>query len=115
MEISLDAAKGQEPDNKHLWDQFAILGERIGDGDLGPDEKWVAREYKRLSKILVPEIRESFQQKRKQKAENINAQMQKLFLTKRCTKESCGGELKQSRSGSKVCYCTICKSRYKAK
>ena len=102
-------------ENKHLWDQFIRLGERIGDGDLGTDEKWISREYKKLSKILVPEIKEAEEHKRKLRTENINAQMQNLISIKKCKKEGCGGSLKQSRSGSKICYCNSCNTRYKAK
>lgn len=98
--------------NQFLWDQFIRLGERIGDGDLDASEaKWVNREYKKLMLILCPDIKESFKLKRKQKATRINEQMLKLLEIKKCT---CGGSLRQSRSGSKIAYCTICNTRYKA-
>lgn len=97
---------------QHLWDTFIRLGERIGDGDLEGDEKrWIEKEYKRLSKILVPEIKEADKLKRQARAVHINEQMAKLLAIKKC---SCGGEMEQSRSGSKICYCKICNKRHKA-
>lgn len=97
---------------QHLWDTFARLGERIGDGDMDTDEaRYVNREYKKLSRILVPEIDEAYKEQRKAKALRINEQMVKLLAEKKCT---CGGELKQSRSGSKIAYCKTCDKRYKA-
>lgn len=100
--------------NSNQWNQFIRLGEMIGDGlHDEPGGKWISREYKRLSKILVPEIKEAEQKGRKLKNENINIQIQKLILEKKC---KCGGTLEQSRSGSKILYCTVagCKNRYKA-
>ncbi len=105
----------KEDKNKHpdrLWDTFARLGERIGDGDMDANEaKWVNREYKRLSRILVPEINEAYKNKRKAKAIHINEQMAKILAEKKCT---CGGQLLQSRSGSKIAYCKECDKRHKA-
>ena len=98
--------------SQHLWDTFAKLGERIGDGDMDANEaRWVNREYKRLSRILVPEINEHYNEQRKAKADRINEQIKNLILVKKCT---CGGSLRQSRAGSIVCYCILCKKRYKA-
>ena len=106
--------KGEKfDDNRFLWDQFCRLGERIGDGDMDASEaKWVNREYKKLMLILCPDIKESFKIKRKEKATRINEKMLKLLEIKKC---KCGGSLKQSRSGSKIAYCTICNARYKAR
>lgn len=36
----------------------------------------------------------------------------RLIAEKKCTFEDCGGTLRQSRSGSKVVYCTVCNHRY---
>ena len=99
-------------DNQHLWDRFVKLGERIGDGDLDASEsRWMNREYSKLSKILIPELKEQAKEQRSNKAKNINEQMIKLLAIKKC---SCGGELKQSRSGSKIVYCKVCNKRYSA-
>ena len=82
---------------KHLWEQFYRLGERIGDGDLeGSEKKWFNREYSRLARILIPELKEQDKEKRAAKAKNINEQMTKLLSEKKC---QCGGYYKQSRSG----------------
>ena len=75
------------------------------------DGKWITREYNKLARILIPELREQNKQRRKLKSININQQMDKLLADKKC---KCGGVLKQGRSGSKVCYCVDCKSRYRA-
>jgi hypothetical protein len=38
----MDSDKPIEDTNKHLWDTFARLGERIGDGDMDANEaRWV--------------------------------------------------------------------------
>jgi len=101
-----------DTDNQHLWNQFCKLGEMMGDGlHYESDGKWIPREYKKLAKILVPEIREAEKKRRERKNGNINEQMNKLLLEKKCP---CGGTLRQSRSGSKICYCETCKKRYKA-
>lgn len=99
-------------DNEHLWNQFIRLGERIGDGDLDASEsKWMNREYSKLSKILIPELKEQSKEQRKNKAKNINEQMIKLLAEKKC---NCGGTYEQSRSGSKVAYCLSCNKRVMA-
>ena len=97
---------------KHLWEQFYRLGERIGDGDLeGSEKKWFNREYSRLARILIPELKEQDKEKRAAKAKNINEQMTKLLSEKKC---QCGGYYKQSRSGSKIAYCQSCNKRVQA-
>lgn len=97
---------------QHLWDQFIKLGDMIGDGlhrERGGG--WINRDYNKLAKILVPEIKEAAAARRKRKADHVNEQMQKLLEKKKC---DCGGNLKQSRSGSKVAYCALCNRRYRA-
>lgn len=96
-----------------MWNQFAKLGEMIGDGEHNePGGAWISREYRKLMHILVPETREIEREQRKLKAINIDLQMQNLMELKKC---ECGGTLKQARSGSKVAYCTDCNCRFKAK
>lgn len=75
------------------------------------DGKWIVKEYNKLAKILIPEIREQEQARRKAKAKNIDEQMAKLLALKKC---KCGGALEQRRAGTKICYCTICNTRYRA-
>lgn len=94
------------------WRQFCRLGEMMGDGlHHESDGKWIVREYNQLARILIPEFKEKEKERRKLKSERINEHMQKLLLEKKC---ECGGMLIQSRSGSKVCYCSKCNQRYKA-
>ena len=100
-------------DNEHLWRQFCRLGEMMGDGlHYEPDGKWIAKEYRQLAKILIPEMKEENSIRRKLKVANIDAQMAKLLEGKKC---SCGGEIKQGRSGTRVAYCQNCKQRYVAR
>jgi len=102
----------KEDKNKHLWDQFIRLGERIGDGDLDASEsKWMNREYKRLSKILCPDIADHYKEQQQARNKNRDEQIAKLIEKIKC---DCGGTYKQSRSGSKILNCPNCKKRVKA-
>lgn len=102
-----------ERDNSFEWNQFIKLGDMMGDGlHHEPDGKWISKEYNRLAKILIPEIKEIATAKRKIKADRVDGQITKLITLNKC---SCGGELKQSRKGSIVLYCTECNNRYKAR
>ena len=102
-----------EKDNKFEWNQFCKLGEMMGDGlHHEPDGKWITNEYNRLAKVLIPELKEESKERRRLKAASVDSQMEKLIEKKKC---SCGGNLKQSRSGSKVAYCQSCNNRYKAR
>ena len=108
----LELNLGEPESNKHKWDQFCRLGEMMGDGlHHESDGKWITREYKRLSKGLIPEVKKVEQERRKLRASATNEKINNMLSTFRC---SCGCELKQSRSGSKVAYCTGCNLRYKA-
>ena len=99
-------------DNKHLWDRFCRLGEMIGDGlHREPGGSWISRDYKQLSKILVPKT--DFEKAMaKKRSDSIDVQMQELLAKKPC---NCGGVIKQARKGSLVAYCQLCNQRYKAK
>lgn len=88
-------------ENEFEWNQFIRLGDMIGDG-LHHEDPWIAKEYKKLSKILIPELRESEKKIKVQANEAINLKISEKLKTDRC---SCGSELKQSRSGSKVVKC----------
>ena len=103
----------QKEDNSFLWSQFCKLGEMMGDGlHYESDGKWISREYNRLAKILIPEIKETYKKQRKAKSSRIQEQMEELLKVKKC---SCGGQLQQKRKGTKVCYCVDCGSKYIAK
>lgn len=94
-------------DDRFHWDMFARLGERIGDGDMSASEaKYVNREYKRLSRMLVPEIDQVYKDRRKQRAEIINAAVAVFLENNKCSR--CTGPLTQVRSGSKVTRCIPC-------
>lgn len=80
----------------------------IGDG-LHHEEPWISKEYNKISRILNPDF---YKDIAKQKSKKIDEQMNDLLSKRDCT---CGGALKQSRKGSRVCYCTTCNKRYKAK
>jgi len=99
------------------FEQFCRLGERIGDGDLeGEEKKWIEKEYKKLSKILIkddPDLQKYYRKQRQERSEIRNRKMKQLMEKFKCTK--CNGKLRQSRSGSYVAYCKICSARYKAK
>lgn len=98
--------------NQHLWDRFIRIGERIGDGDLDSSEsRWMNREYRKLSRILIPEIKEQEKEERKAKADRINLQMIPFLENKKCV---CGEKLIQSKKGTLGIKCTVCDKRYKA-
>ncbi len=97
------------------WNLWIKCADLLSDGDLeGSERRYYEREYKRLAKICCPDDEETKAYKREVKQrrnKKINEQMTKLNTEKKC---SCGGELKQSRSGSWVAYCVECNTRYKA-
>ena len=70
------------------------------------------KEYRRLSKILIPLVTEQDKEKRKEKAQLIDEQMKRLLTSKDC---ECGGKIVQKRKGTKVAYCEICGARYEAR
>lgn len=104
-------------DNELEWSQFCRLGEMIGDG-LHHEEPWISKEYKRLSKILLPETEEEKKYKREIKQlrnQNINNQINEKLKIDACI--FCGSSLKQIRSGSKTVVCTNsnCGKKFKYK
>lgn len=101
-------------ENEFEWNQFCKIGEMIGDG-LHYEEPWISKEYKRLSRILIPEIKEQEAENRRKKNENINKQIVEKLKTDKCPK--CASELKQIRSGSKVVQCINedCKAKFQYK
>lgn len=102
----------EQRENQDLWDRFVRLGDMMGDGlHHEPDGKWIEKDYKRISRILIPEIKEAEKVKRKNKAIRINQQMDALMQNIKC---SCGGQLQQKRSGTIVVYCSVCNKRFKA-
>jgi hypothetical protein len=106
----------QQDSNRHDWDMFCRLGEMMGDGlHYEADGKWIAKEYRRLAKALLPMTdmeKEHNKKLRAIKNESIDKQMAEVLSRSKC---SCGGTLVQKRSGAKVAYCTSCNARYTAK
>ncbi|MDO6737074.1 hypothetical protein [Wenyingzhuangia sp. 2_MG-2023] len=99
--------------NDHDWESFCRLGEAIGDG-LHHEDPWIAKEYKRLQKILLPktDLEKNIEKKiRIKRNENINIQIIERLKKDKCI---CGSNLKQVRSGSKtvVCKNEECKKKY---
>lgn len=95
---------------KHLHNQLIKLGDMMGDGlHYEPGGRWISAEYRKIAKLLFPEIKAAEKRKSKLKKESINKKMQELMDRTKC---KCGGTLKQKRTGTKVCYCIKCDTRY---
>lgn len=77
----------------------------IGDGlHREPDGKWISKEYQQTAKAL------GLLPKRTVNVAGINQAVTEALTRHKC---KCGGELKQTRSGSKRVKCVVCESRYK--
>ena len=101
------------PGTELEWARFVRLGDLMGDGlHHEPDGKWITKEYKALSRKLVPGIREAETAKRSQRNVMINLNVIKFLKTWKC---GCGWWGKQTRSGAKMIQCQGCKTRYKLK
>jgi hypothetical protein len=102
-------------ENHRLHEQLIKLGDMMGDGlHHESDGKWISKEYRKVFNAIQrndPEMRLVAAEQRKKKNKSIDEQMAKMLSTMTC---KCGGVLVQSRSGSKIAYCTICPARYKA-
>ncbi|EOX4129411.1 hypothetical protein ACPF4J_002537 [Vibrio cholerae] len=84
------------------------FGDMIGDGlHLEPDGKWISREYRKTLKALGHDIP---QKPRVSHLPQINERMEQRVREVKCGK--CGGELKQSRSGSKRAVCQSCGGKW---
>lgn len=98
-------------DKDYLHKQLVKLGDMMGDGlHLEPDGKWISKEYRRVANALGYNIPSS----RKSNVEGINAAMSEALKTSKC---KCGGELKQTRSGSYRAQCIAqgCDKKYQFK
>lgn len=94
-------------DNEFLWNQLIKLGDMMGDGlHLEPDGKWIEKEYKNICKLLglVPKSTRTTHSKQ------INEFMTERLKVVKC---DCGNELKQTRKGSFIAKCIICKKKYR--
>lgn len=97
-----------DDDKKHLHQQLIKLGDMMGDGlHLEKGGGWIKREYAKITKALYGAKRPDGTAKIK--VEAINRGMVSALEKSRCT---CGGTLKQTRSGSLRASCTVCPKRY---
>ena len=95
-------------DKDFLHRQLVRLGDMMGDGlHHEPDGKWIVREYNQTLKAL------GMAPKRKNNGEAINQAVNSAIKKTKCSE--CGGELKQTRSGSFNVKCGCCGSRFKFK
>ena len=88
-------------DRDILHQQLIRLGDMMGDGlHLEKDGRWIAREYKRISRVLFPEM---FPKKNTTERDKAIAEWCKDNPCK-----DCGGKFKQTRKGSMRVVCTEC-------
>ncbi|SME89305.1 hypothetical protein [Desulfovibrio gilichinskyi] len=93
--------------NDLLHNQLIRLGDMMGDGlHLEPGGKWIEKEYGKIVKALgiVPK------RKRYNNSIKINEAMLQAVVKFKC---KCGGNLKQTRSGSMIGKCSECGNRYR--
>lgn len=90
---------------QYLHNQLIKLGDMMGDGlHHEPDGKWISKEYRRVAKALgyIPKV--------KRNTKVIDEKMKERVSDVPCSK--CGGELKQTRSGSMRASCLGCGARF---
>ena len=90
-----------------LYNQLIKLGDMMGDGlHLEPDGKWIEREYKSVCRALGLIKNKP----RQNHSPQINEFMAKRVQAVKC---DCGGNLKQTRSGSFIAKCEQCDKKYR--
>lgn len=90
---------------QRLHAQLVRLGDMMGDGmHLEPGGKWIEREYRKVCKAL------GYIKPTPRNTKAINERMVQRVAEVQCGK--CGGELKQTRSGSKRAQCIKCQAKY---
>lgn len=90
---------------QHLHNQLIKLGDMMGDGlHHEPDGKWISKEYRKVARAL------GYGPKKANNSEAINERMKQRVQDVKCGK--CGGELKQTRSGSKRAACVECGAKW---
>ena len=111
MVKQLDLIKTNDPvdeHREHLSRQLIRLGDMMGDGmHHEPDGKWIEREYRQVMRQLYPEIGKK---QREQRNKQTNERVNKMISENKC---SCGGQMKQTRSGARTCVCTSCGGRFR--
>jgi len=97
-------------EDDYLHRQLVRLGDMMGDGlHHESDGKWIEKEYAKIFNTLYPEHKK---ERRRRSIERINERVKPFVDNHKCT---CGGSLKQSRSGSLTLECTECTLRFKIK
>ena len=97
---------GDDEGKAHLHRQLVKLGDMMGDGlHLEPNGNWINAEYRRTLKAL------GLLPPRKNNGDAINKAMSVRVVEVACP--SCGGALKQTRSGAKRARCKLCSNLYK--
>lgn len=92
---------------RHLHNQLVKLGDMMGDDlHLEPGGAWITKDYRRTAKALGYDVGPN----RANNRDAINAQMIKRVADVSCGK--CGGQLKQTRSGSKRAVCVSCQIKW---
>lgn len=98
-------------DKDYLHRQLIKLGDMMGDGlHLEPGGKWISQEYRRVAKALGYNVTPN----KRSNVEGINRAMKEALKTAKC---KCGGNLKQTRSGSYRARCVNegCDKKYQFK
>lgn len=103
-----DLFSNGESNDDYLHRQLVKLGDMMGDG-LHYEEPWIAKEYARVAKQLMPEHYENI---RKAKSDSRDDKMKELLKGFKCRK--CEGAVVQTRKGSKTAKCLMCNARYTA-
>lgn len=87
--------------NDHLHRQLIRLGDMIGDGLADePGGSWIKREYAQTMRAL------GIAPPRRNRSAQIDERMRQRVAEVKCG--ACGGELKQTRSGSTRARCAAC-------
>lgn len=98
-------AQLSEEAKRSLGDQLIKLGDMMGDGaHLEPDGKWIEQDYRRVARAL------GYTPARANNNAAINTRMLQRVAEQKCL--SCGGTLKQTRSGSMKARCVSCKAGF---
>lgn len=88
-------------DKEFLQRQLIRLGDMIGDGMADePGGAWIKREYAQTMRAL------GIAPKRRNRSAQIDERMRQRVAEVKCA--ACGGELKQTRSGSTRAKCGAC-------
>lgn len=99
-----------------LYRQLIQLGDMMGDGQhLEPGGKWISRDYKKVAKALgllelTPEQKTAKKAINADRRAAIDERMVQRVREFSCRK--CGGEVKQTRKGSKRAQCTQCEAKW---